>query len=196
MSERSTNNLPGNAPSRIIEAAIRSIKRDGFAGASMTAIAEEAEVSKALLHYHFADRAQLLAQVIRALGARVTQREHVALDRADPAASVDALWSWLSDELARGELRALLTLGLTLGLADASAMRHEVAAASRARRASAERTVTQVFVRLGLSPRVPAALIAGACLAFIDGLVMNTDATGNARVAFDVFWLGMLSLAD
>ena len=60
---------------RIVAAGIRCIARDGVSGASISAIAAEAGVSKALLHYHFAHRAELLGEMVLTLTDRHVARE-------------------------------------------------------------------------------------------------------------------------
>jgi AcrR family transcriptional regulator len=158
----------------------------------MAAIAQEAEVSKALLHYHFADRAQLLAEMVTLIGRRLITREQGALERDEVSAPVDVLWRWLEVELERGELRGLIALS---ALRDAK-VREAVEEVSTARRASATATVEYVFARLGLTTRVPLTLIADAIVAFLDGLALDSESDRDSRVSFDVFWLGILSLGD
>lgn len=51
------------AMERILEAAERCIGQKGFQGATMQDIADEAGVSKALVHYHFQSKEQLLLEV-------------------------------------------------------------------------------------------------------------------------------------
>jgi AcrR family transcriptional regulator len=159
----------------------------------MAAIASEGGVSKALLHYHYSDRARLMAEVVAQLGRRIVSRERATIDAASGSAVVDALWAWLDGELARGELRALLELGM-----QREAEVHAAAdAAVLARLRAATRTVEQLFAGLGLTPRMPAALLAGTSMAFIDGLAAGTASPGrDARVSFDLFWLAMLSLSE
>ncbi|MEP6733185.1 MAG: helix-turn-helix domain-containing protein [bacterium] len=193
MTERDVRAGPiGDARSRIVRAGIRCVVRDGIAGASMAAIANEADVSKALLHYHFADRARLLAEMVTLLGRRLITREQNALERDEAGAPVDAMWQSVSAELNRGELRALLTLGT---LHD-RAVRDAVEEVNSARRTSAMGTVEQMFVRLGLTPRVAITLIADAGVAFVDGLALDSESGRDSRISFDVFWLAMLSLGD
>lgn len=176
---------------RLLEAAIRCLVREGVAGASMSAIAATGEVSKALLHYHFADRTRLLAEVMAQLTSRTITREGEALERAEGSRAVDALWKWLDAELARGELRVLLELGM---YPDAQ-LRVAADATLVRRRRAATRTVELLFGALGLTPRVPARLLGAASVTFIDGLVVGSAARhGNARVSFDVFWLALLGL--
>ncbi|MDB4890565.1 MAG: regulatory protein TetR [Gemmatimonadetes bacterium] len=193
MTERDARKaVVGDARSRIVRAGIRCVVRDGLADASMAAIAQEAEVSKALLHYHFADRAQLLAEMVTLIGRRLITREQGTLERDEVSAPVDVLWRWLEVELERGELRALLALS---ALRDAK-VRDAAEEVSTARRTSAAATVEYVFARLGLTARVPLTLIADAIVAFLDGLALDSDSDRDSRVSFDVFWLGILSLGD
>lgn len=178
---------------RIIEATIGCVARDGAAGSSMSVIAEATGVSKALLHYHYSDRARLLAEVVRQLGERLVARERAALDAVSGREAIDALWRWLDGELARGELRVLLELSLVRDpLVHAAAM-----TIASARHATAARTTDALLVLLGLEPRVPVELLAHASVAFADGLVLGRMVTtSDPRSAFDVFWLAMLGLAE
>jgi AcrR family transcriptional regulator len=160
----------------------------------MAAIAAEGRVSKGLLHYHYADRARLLAEVVTELADRVIARERAAMQSSTGSGTVDALWAWLEGELARGELRALLELAL---LREAEVRTASAAAAGR-RRQAATQTVEVLFERLGLTPRVPAALLAAASTAFVDGLAAESggDSAADSRVSFDVFWLALLGLVE
>src|SRR5512139_2199198 len=56
--------LPGAARERLLEAAARCIERDGIAGLSMAAVAEEAGVSRPTVYRYFADRRALLEATI------------------------------------------------------------------------------------------------------------------------------------
>ncbi len=178
---------------RIVDAVVHCLIRDGVPETSMAAIAAEAGVSKALLHYHYADRGGLLADVATQLGGRLVSRERAAMDDAHGSAAVDVLWRWLDDELARGELRAMLELGLL----QQPAVRAASDAVMRSRHHAAARTVEQLFAGLGLVPRLPPALLGDASLAFADGLAVGgREAVLDPRAAFDVFWLALLSLAE
>lgn len=193
MTEHDVRAAPmGDARSRIVRAGIRCIVRDGIAGASMAAIAGEADVSKALLHYHFADRARLLAEMTTLLGRRLITRERGALERDETAAPVNRLWQWVRTELDRGELRALLALATVHD----KPVREAIEEVSTARRTSSAVTINQLFALLGLKSRVSTTLIAGANVAFVDGLALDQESGRDASVSFDVFWLAMLSLGD
>ena len=151
-------------------------------------------MSKALLHYHFAGRAELLAEVAEALGKRLVARERATvLSEGAIEGPVDMMWKCVRTELERGELRALLALGM-LGEAE---VQRAVRSANAQRRAIATASVDRIFERLGLTLRVPAALVGEASVSFVDGLTLDEASGGrDARVSFDVFWLGMLGLGD
>lgn len=113
--------------------------------------------------------------------------------------AVDALWTWLEGELERGHIRVLLELDAYRGASVQAAAR----AAAAMRHGSAQETVQRLFAILDLRPRIEPALLAPVLLAFVDGLAIGSGLTAHGehagpppRVAFDVFWLAMLSLAE
>jgi len=192
--ERAADAVSTDARARIVRAGARCITREGVTGASMAAIAEEAGVSKALLHYHYHDRATLLAEIAERIGIEVVARERAAVDESGGTGGLDALWRWLEDELRRGELAALATLSLTR----LSKVRNATRAAATERRRSATTTIEHLFTELDLTPRIPAALLAEAAVAFVDGLALDVanGAPRDPRVSYDIFWLALLGLTE
>lgn len=73
----------------ILEAACRVIVRSGAHGLRMASVAEEAGVSKALVHYYFATRRELLRKSLRFAEAR--WKEAVAVELADLATNAERL---------------------------------------------------------------------------------------------------------
>jgi hypothetical protein len=146
-----------------------------------------------------------LARLVEHLASGLVERERSALasyiGSHDPLA-VDALWGWVESELHRGDMRVLLELDAYRGDAVQAAARR----AAGLRRTVATETITQLLAILDLRPRVAPELLANVAVAFLDGLAIETailqgDASspedpGSARLAFDVFWLAMLSLAE
>ena len=194
MSERVAAASSADARVRIIDAGVRCIAREGVTGASMAAIALEAGVSKALLHYHYHDRSRLLAEIVERIGKQTIERERTAIDERDRMGGLDALWQWLEGELRRGELAALTELALVRE----APVRRATRATASSRRQSAARTIERLFAELDLTPRVPAPLMADAAVAFVDGLALDV-ANGSAReprVSYDIFWLALLGLTE
>lgn len=183
-----------SAAERILEAAARVLADRGATGLSMADVAAAAGVSKGLIHYHYRDKDALLARLAGWLGDEVEAREREALRDVAPGAAVDALWRWLEYELALGDIRALLELS-RLREGDAPVAARE--AATR-RRAIAASTIGALFERLALRPRIPAPMLGDVFVAFVDGLALDAvnGPTEAHRVAYDVFWLAMLSLAE
>jgi AcrR family transcriptional regulator len=193
------------ATGRILDAAARRIAASGAASLSIHDVAVEAGVSKALVHYHFHDKDTLLSRLVEHIAGALIDRERRALDgyagKHDPLA-VDALWQWVEDELRRGDMRVLLELDAYRGEAVQTAARR----AAALRRESSAQTITRLLSILDLQPRIAPELLANVVVAFLDGLAMETamasapspaPANGStARLAFDVFWLAMLSLAE
>jgi AcrR family transcriptional regulator len=194
MIERAVVTTSADARLRIIDAGARCIAREGVAGPSMAAIAVEAGVSKALLHYHYHDRSRLLAEIVERIGVRTIERERAAIDESDSVGGLDALWQWLEGELHRGELAALAELALSRE----APVRRATRATATERRRSAARTIERLFTELDLTPRVPAPLMADAAVAFIDGLALDVanGAAREPRVSYDIFWLALLGLTE
>ncbi|MEP7383681.1 MAG: TetR/AcrR family transcriptional regulator [Gemmatimonadota bacterium] len=181
------------ARERLLAATLRCALRDGGSSVSLQAIATEAAVSKALVLYHYRDKEALLAMTIRWLTDRLVAREVAALEKSTSSSVLEEYWRWLDGEIATGELRVLLELSQERGEATRIAM---VDSAGQ-RQAAAERTVSLVFTLLDLAPRLSPAMLASCELAFREGLVIWSSQRSDrtARVAFDVFWLSLLSLA-
>lgn len=87
---------------RILSSASRIFGRSGFRGASMGQVAEEAGVSKGLLHYHFRSKEHLLIEAQRATFRQIHKRFAERTSRGErglgPALSAfDAMWQSLRD---------------------------------------------------------------------------------------------------
>lgn len=77
-------------PSRILDAAERVFARAGFEGAGMKAIAVEAGVAQALLHYHFGGKEALYGAVVARRSSAINAERLAALRAVDLSAP-DAL---------------------------------------------------------------------------------------------------------
>lgn len=184
---------PPEARERILHAAARLLAAGGAAQMNLQDVAREAGVSKGLIHYHFTDKDALLARVAAWMGEQVVARERRALSSSTPHTAIDALWRWLEEELERGELRALQELARHPAPAVADAAL-EIAVH---RREAAAVTVEELFAALGLHARLPVVMLGEVVLAFTDGLAARPGRQrGEARAAFDVFWLALLGLAE
>jgi AcrR family transcriptional regulator len=182
------------ATRRILSAARTLVSRGGAAEVSMGDVAATAGVSKALVHYHFRDKDTLLHSLVEDVGYAVVARARQAMSREGSAHALDEYWAWLEQELHLGDLCILLALAEY----DSDRVRAVSRRVADQRREAAARQVSLVFARLGLSPRVPAPLIADTVVAFVDGLAAGhaLDSDRDPRPAFDVLWLALLTLAE
>jgi AcrR family transcriptional regulator len=194
MASASRPRTRGNAADRILAAAVECAGQLGVAQVSLQAVADAAGVSKALIHYHFRDRDELLARMADWLTAALVQAEEQTLAEAAPADGLDALWRWLDAELTGGRIRALVDLGQERG----EVVREAARRSREVRRTQATTTIEWLFAALSLTPRLPAPLVADVAVAFLDGLAGEAalDPAANLRLRFDVFWLSVLSLAE
>lgn len=95
-----TRALDGEKAQRIVAAMRASVAERGIAGATFDQVARSAGVSRGLLHYYFATKERLLAEVVRRDCDRRLELIDVALDRAGTAEELlQALVGTLEDLL-------------------------------------------------------------------------------------------------
>ncbi|GLQ25786.1 TetR family transcriptional regulator [Sulfitobacter pacificus] len=68
---------------RVLDAAEKNFAALGFAGASMKAIARDAEVAQGLLHYHFHTKVELYQGVIARRSAAINEARFARLEQVD-----------------------------------------------------------------------------------------------------------------
>jgi AcrR family transcriptional regulator len=92
----------------IVEAALRTLKAKGFAGASARAIAREGAFNQALIFYHFGTVRNLLLAVLDLISERRMAEYGPAFERARTPAELAALARTIhADDLARGYITVL-----------------------------------------------------------------------------------------
>ena len=183
-----------DATERILKAAATRLSLSGASALTLHEVAEEAGVSKALIHYHFQDKDTLLARLAEWMADGLVRRERGALATSTPGGAIDDLWRWLEAELARGHARALVELAAWRG----ARVRAAAGDAMRLRRAASAASAERLYTLLALRPRVPTVLVGDLLVTFIDGLAAAPEGDGKAdsRGAFDVLWLALLGLAE
>src|SRR6187455_3855025 len=98
--------LPAHRPSRrndIVDAAIRQFARKGFVDASISDVAEEADVVVTAVYYHFSGKEELFSAAVNRVFQSIS--EVVAAERGDDEpgsqasldAVIDAVWNWIDD---------------------------------------------------------------------------------------------------
>lgn len=147
---------PSNTEERrreIVDAMLRVMARQGYAKASVAAVAREAGITPGLIHYHFRDKQEILLALIDRLAEAVRARFEATRART-PLGRVHA---WIDAHLARGEG------------ADPDAVACWVALGNEA---LAEAAVRAAYVRVIESDR-----------ALLEGLVRDALAHDGARTA-------------
>ena len=73
----------GDAREAILDAAEATFSEAGFGGAGMKAISKRADVSQALLHYHFGNKDHLYSEVVRRRSKMINDERQALLDAVD-----------------------------------------------------------------------------------------------------------------
>ncbi|MDP3858289.1 MAG: TetR family transcriptional regulator [Stagnimonas sp.] len=162
---------------RLIAAAIRVIGRDGLAAASTRAVAAEAGMNQAMLHYSFASKDALLAAVLDEIHAGIAGLLTTSVGRARSLRGgiervARAFWAHAAatPELQRVQYELTLYALTTPG--------HEGLA-----RHQYQGYVTALSTALAGLPAgrgaAPLPVLAGLCVAAMDGLILQLLATGD-----------------
>ncbi|MHB1861477.1 MAG: TetR/AcrR family transcriptional regulator [Gemmatimonadaceae bacterium] len=188
--------VPGERENRegILEATRRQVERGGWGAVSLGRVAAQAGVSKALIHYHFRDKQQLLCAVAVECTRRIEDRG-MAVTGAPPSGDpLAAFWNWLQEELKQGDVSALLQL----------ARAEDIQVQERATTGLAEcRTlvralVAQVLGALEARPGIPVPLLADVMATLVEGLAAqhNPRRKHEEQSVVDVLWLSLMALAE
>src|SRR5512136_3484913 len=85
------NRLEPERQRRLLAAAAQEFAAEGYEGASLGWIAEEAGFSKPALYYYFEDKADLYTTVVRESWERLSPQRHIDLDSLHEATFWPAL---------------------------------------------------------------------------------------------------------
>ena len=122
MSETSTESVPPDAHRAIMEATYRALRTHGYADLTMQDIADEADKSKSLLHYHYDTKQDLLVAFLEHL-LEWFDGKVAEMDAETPSERLDALVDRLlpgeDDEEWERFHRAMLELRTQAPYADA-----------------------------------------------------------------------------
>ena len=171
---------------KLIEAAIETLKADGFAGSSARAIAERAGLNQGLIFYHFDSVANLLLAALDSVSARRMEHYGAAIDRVgSPTELVDVATAIFREDLDAGYVAVLVEMiagaSSTPGLGPAVSARlgpwFAFARAARSRTRSGRRGTR--WCRPATSPT--------AIVALYLGLEMLTHLDGDRARALGLF---------
>lgn len=103
--------VQGPTKDRIIEAALQTLRSDGFAGASARTIARRGGFNQALIFYHFGTINDLLLAALDSTASKRRKRYEEATETAgDAAALIDAAARLYREDLEEGHITVLSEL--------------------------------------------------------------------------------------
>ncbi len=169
---------------KLIEAAIETLKADGFAGSSARAIAERAGVNQGLIFYHFDSVANLLLAALDSVSDRRMEHYGAAIDRVvSPTELVDVATAIFREDLDAGYVAVLVEM--IAGASSTPGLGPEVSARLGPWFAFAERAVSTA---LGpLDSVLPPGDVAYGVVALYLGLEMLTHLDGDRGRALGLF---------
>jgi AcrR family transcriptional regulator len=170
---------------KLIDAAIGTLKEEGFSGASARAIAERAGLNQGLIFYHFGSVPNLLLAGLDSVSARRMGRYGEAVDRVgSPTELVDVATAIFREDLDAGYVAVLVEL--IAGASSTPGLGSEVSARLGPWFAFAEQAVTTA---LGppLDGLLPPGDVAYAIVALYLGLEMLTHLDGDRARALGLF---------
>jgi AcrR family transcriptional regulator len=85
MIKKDDQTVGGRTRKRIVDAALETLKKEGFAGATSRAIAREGSFNQALIFYHFGSLDGLLLAALDQTSAERLEHYREAVDQADTA---------------------------------------------------------------------------------------------------------------
>jgi AcrR family transcriptional regulator len=170
---------------KLVDAAIETLKADGFAGSSARAIAERAGLNQGLIFYHFASVANLLLAALDSVSARRMEHYGAAVDRVvTPTELVDVATDIFREDLDAGYVAVLVEM--IAGASSTPGLGAEVSARLGPWFAFAEQAVASA---LGppLGSVLPPGDVAYAIVALYLGLEMLTHLDGDRSRALGLF---------
>jgi AcrR family transcriptional regulator len=163
------------ARERILDAAVETLKLEGYAGLTLAKVAARAGEGKALVTYHFGSRQELVLAAARELGRVITADVLAGVEGArTPEAilrrSLDAVWAILERD--PHALRAYFDLSAV------SVVEDDVRAALGAVKAQWREVLTGLLQDAGvIRPKLDAAVV--LAIATIEGFCMEWIERGN-----------------
>jgi AcrR family transcriptional regulator len=166
---------------KIVEAALETLKREGFAGATSRAIARAGGFNQALVFYHFGSLNSLLLAALDHTSAERLERYRKAVDEAD---SVEALVSLVvhahAEEREGGH--ATVVAQMIAGSVARAELAPELVARLEPWVDLCEEALAKGFDLLGLPPPVPPAELAYAVVTFYLGVNLLTHLDESRRI--------------
>lgn len=170
----------------LVEAAIATLKEDGYAGASARAIAERAGSNQSLIFYHFGSVANLLLAALDAVSAERLAHYGSAVAQVGSASElVDMASAIFSEDLDAGYVTVLVEM--IAGASSTPGLGPEVAARIGPWATFAQDAIASALGDSPLGTVLPARDVAYGIVALYLGLEMLSHLDGDRAPAFALF---------
>ena len=183
---RDHDGAPGATREALVEAAIETLREEGFAGASARAIASRAGCNQALVFYHFGTVANLL---LAALDETSRRRMASYRDRVESASNlielVAAAATIYREDLDQGHMAVLAEM--VAGQSAIPGLGEQITARIAPWLAFTETTLAAAFEATPLAGLVPTADVAYAVVALYLGMELLTHIDGDRSRADALF---------
>ncbi len=179
---------PRSAPTRrqLVDAAIDTLKSDGFAGASARSIAQRAGLNQGLIFYHFGSVANLLLAALDAVSEERLQLYGAEVSGVtSPVQLVEAAEGIFRNDLAAGYITVLVEM--IAGASATPGLGPAVAARIQPWRVFAQSTIEASLGDSPLGSVLPAKDVAHAVVALYLGLEMLSHLDGDPEPALVLF---------
>jgi AcrR family transcriptional regulator len=179
---------PRSADTRrlLVEAAIETLKNEGFAGASARAIAERAGSNQGLVFYHFGSVANLLLAALDAVSAqRLAMYDAAVQSVGSPAELVDVAADIFRQDLDAGHVTVLVEM--IAGSSSTPGLAAEVVARIGPWFDFAQGAIEKTLGGSPLASVLPARDVAYAVVALYLGLEMLSHLEGERHQALALF---------
>jgi AcrR family transcriptional regulator len=170
----------------LVEAAIESLRLDGFSGASARSIAARAQSNQGLVFYHFGSVNGLLLAALDEVSRRRMERYSKAAGAAETSAELTALAGQVfREDLDEGYVTVLVEM--MAGAATTPGLGDEVASRIEPWLVFTKQVVDQQLARTPFASVVPAADAAYAIVALYLGLELLSHLDGDRSRALSLF---------
>ena len=171
---------------QLIEAATRTLKEHGFAGASARVIADRAGVNQGLIFYHFGSVVGLLLAALDAVSeVRASRYGEAVAGVASPTELVEVATSIFREDLEAGHVAVLAAM--MSGAASTPGLGEEVAKRIAPWTDFAQLAISGALEGTPLGSALPAAEVAYAIVALYLGMEMLTQLDGDRTPAEALF---------
>jgi AcrR family transcriptional regulator len=170
----------------LVEAAITTLKENGYAGASARAIAQRAGSNQGLIFYHFGSVANLLLAALDAVSSERLAHYGASIDRAGSLVDlVSAATGIFSEDLDAGYVTVLVEM--IAGASSTPGLGPEVAARIGPWTEFAQRAIDTALADSPLGSVVPSRDLAHGIVALYLGLEMLSHLNGDRAPALTLF---------